>query len=238
MLNGRAILVTGAGRNLGRQIALDAARRGAAVGVNVRSDTAAAEAVVETIRSEGGTAIPVFGDVTDPDRVREMVSTCRDELGPVTMLVHCAVNRSAHGPIESSSPDDWKRSIAVALDGAFLCIRELLEDMVSAEFGRIILIGGSSSHLGLPLGSAHAATAKSGFDGLVRAVAQEYGRRGVTANVVSCGGLLTERTRQLAHADAEGWNSVAFSTIGRLIDLGEVSALVLALCGPAGAIVT
>jgi 3-oxoacyl-[acyl-carrier protein] reductase len=234
-LAGRVALVTGAGQNLGKAIALHAARAGASVAVNALNDVDSVDRVVAQIREEGGVAIPVLGDVTDPAVVPRLFESARREFGPITIVVHCAAARGPHLPIDEIDADTWRRVVAVAIDGAFLCAQAALPDMQSEAFGRLVFISGPAAHLGRPDGSTHGATGKAALEGLVRAIAQEHGHEGITSNVLSLGALATDRTRDLTYSG--GWDPIQAATIKRLITLEEAAAICVDLCSTSHAAV-
>ena len=234
-LDGRVAFVTGGGKNLGRRIALDAASRGAAVAVNALQDSAAVAEVVDEIKAAGGRAVSAMGDVTDEAAVTEAMRTARSELGPVTVVVHCAAFRGPHLPIAELPPDIWMRVVSVALDGAFLCAREAIPDMTAEGFGRLVFIGGVSAQLGLPLGSTHGATSKAGLTALVRALAQEHGASGITSNVISPGMLAADQARAMTGGPPSP--AVGTSAIERLVSVEEISALCMYLCGAEAAVI-
>jgi 3-oxoacyl-[acyl-carrier protein] reductase len=232
----RVALVTGGSRNLGRAVSLELGRAGLAVAVNARSDTAGADEVSAEIRSSRGRSIAVTGDITDEAAVARMAGQVRAELGPVTVLVHCAAYRSPHRGVRELSVADWNRALAVALDGSFLTARAVLPDMKAARFGRIVLIGGPSAYLGLPLGSIHGAPSKAGMSGLVAALAQEFGPFGITANVVAPGTMATPANA--SYASSAGWNPIASSAAGRPVETGQVAVFVAYLASESSSAIT
>jgi 3-oxoacyl-[acyl-carrier protein] reductase len=232
VLDGQVILVSGGARNLGRRIAERAAASSAAVVVNCLVDLETAQDVARSIEDRGGRAIAIRADVTDEAAVESMVVDATARLGPISSVVHCAAFRTPHRPVPEIPWDDWTRVIAVALDGAFLCAKATLPGMLEQGFGRFVFVGGATSYTGRPDGSTPGATAKAGLEGLARAIAQEFGPRGITANVVIPGALETNRTSEL---EAHGpWSAVRMSTIRRLVRLDEAAALCLHLCGNLG----
>ena len=126
MLAGKVALVTGAGKNIGRAIALTLARDGAKVVVNGRSDAAAIEAVAAEIRAAGGQAEAVLADVSDPDAVARLVA----QAGPVDILV-CNAGLRRQTPFLEMSLAEWREILSVALDGAFILSRAVLPRMVA-----------------------------------------------------------------------------------------------------------
>ena len=190
-LAGKTALVTGASRNIGRAIALRMAGAGADIVVNTLSDRSAAEGVAREIQALGRKSFVAVTDVTDREAVRRMVTEARSALGPIDILV---CNASSRGQIDFLDLDykSWRRVIDISLDGTFHCAQEVLPDMIAKGWGRIITLGGISWHAGTKR-RAHNLTGKSGLTGLTRALAVEFGDRGITANVISPGAIETVR---------------------------------------------
>lgn len=232
---GRVALVTGAGANLGRELALEFARRGAAVGVHVRANLERAQNVVDEIERAGGCAIALAGDVADPDATQRAVAACRERYGPITLLVHGAAERSIV-PFEQLDVSTWRRTIGSILDGAFHAARCVVGDMVEQGRGRIVFIGGSVMSSGLPVGNGHVGAAKAGLVGLARCLAQDFGARGVTVNVVSPGAIsVPERSHAIRTDELD--ELIGTSIIGRMVTPEEVVAAAMFLSSDlAGAI--
>lgn len=227
-LAGQVVLVTGAGRNLGRHIAKRAAAQGAQVGVNVRTDLAAAEAVVAEIAAAGGEAVALVGDVSGEREASGVVASCAETFAPPTAVIHCAAYRSDHSLL-TGSLDEWRRPRQVTLDAALYLARATLSAMVERGFGRFVLVGGNATYTGLPFGHAHVASAKAALRGFVRALSQDVGRQGITANIVSPGTIDTE-TRGGQRPNFREWDPVEGSVLGRMVTMDEVAATCLFLC--------
>lgn len=228
-LAGQVVLVTGAGRNLGRATALRAAELGADVGVLVRSNRDEAEQVQAAVEQTGRRAFAVTADVADADQVERAVAAVTAELGAVTSVLSCAAYRS-HAPTADLPLAQWRAVLATALDAAFHLTRSTVSPMVERGFGRFVFLGGSVVHTGLPTGTAAVATAKAGLSGFVRSFAQEFGRHGITANVVAPAKIGPPGTGALGD-----WDPANSSALGRNADYAEVVDLCLFLCSPAGA---
>ena len=185
----RVALVTGAGRNLGREIALTLGRSGADVAVNVRRDAAAAEAVCAELRALGVRARPVVADVAAEDEVLAMFRAVAEDLGPVTILVNNAGPR-AEAPLENLTRAAWDEVVGAVLTGSFHTCRAAAPGMRELGWGRIVNVLGAVAHTGQP-NRAHLAAAKAGLLGLTRALATELGSDGITVNAVSPGALDT-----------------------------------------------
>lgn len=218
----KVALVTGASRGIGRAIAERLADDGCAVAVNYASRSEAAEDVVESIRSRGGTAIAVRADVADATAVAEMFEVVGRELGPVAILVNNA-GVTDDGLVLRMGPEQWDRVIATNLTSVFLCTRAALRTMVRARAGRIITISSVSGVSGNP-GQANYAASKAGVIGFTKSVAKEVGSRGITANVVAPGFIATDMTEALGDDVAE--RAVDQISLGRMGRPEEVASLV------------
>jgi NAD(P)-dependent dehydrogenase (short-subunit alcohol dehydrogenase family) len=181
-LTGRVVIVTGAGRNIGRGIALELAAAGAAVMVNVRSNRAEAEAVVKQIEADGGRGLVAIGDVVDPAAVEAMVQATLKSFGRVDYLVNNAALRH-DGPFEKMSFDEWRMITGTILDGAFHCVKACMSHLKASGAGSIINVGGLSGHTGAK-GRAHVCAGKMGLIGLTRALAYELAPHQVTVNTL------------------------------------------------------
>jgi 3-oxoacyl-[acyl-carrier protein] reductase len=190
-LAGKTALVTGASRNIGRAIALRLAAAGANIVVNTLQDRAAAVGVAAEIEALGARCLVQVADVVDRSAVGQMVQTASDAFGAVDILV---CNASSRGQVDFLDLDHaaWRRVIDISLDGTFHCAQATLPGMIAKGWGRIITLGGISWHAGLKR-RAHNLTGKSGLTGLTRALAVEFGDRGVTANVIAPGAVTTAR---------------------------------------------
>ncbi|MDQ3039665.1 MAG: 3-hydroxybutyrate dehydrogenase [Pseudomonadota bacterium] len=188
-LNGKVCIVTGAASGIGKRIAeVYAAHGGKVVIADLKIE--AAETVAQEIRNSGGDALAVAMDVTDEAQVVEGIAKAIAHYGQVDVLVSNAgiqiVNR-----IVDFSLADWKKMLAIHLDGAFLTTRECLRDMQTRKSGgAIIYMGSVHSHLASKLKAPYV-TAKHGLLGLCRTVAKEGGEHGVRANVICPGFVRT-----------------------------------------------
>lgn len=222
-MNGRrhVALVTGAGRNIGREIVLALAARAVDVIVNVRSSEAEGRAVVEEAAKLGVRARCSVGDVGNPDDVRRIAADALGTFGTVDIVVNNAAIRP-ESPLLEMSEEEWHRVIAVDLDSAFYTAKAFVPGMVAAKWGRIINVTGMNAMLG-HAGRAHVSAAKHGLWGLTKALARELGPHGITVNAVSPGPIDTERTdaKMAARVAAQ----VASIPVRRLGRRDEVAAL-------------
>lgn len=231
-LAGRTALVTGASRNIGREIALTLSRAGANIIVNTLQDAAAAEAVAAEIRAGGGNAIVAVADVVNRDQVHEMVEAGKREFGKVDIMI---ANASARGLVDFLDMDheSFRRVIDISLDGTFHLAQATLPMMIESGWGRIVTLGGISWHVGLNR-RAHNLSAKAGLTGLTRALAVEFGDRGITVNMVSPG--MIETVRPASAGALPPRNNEP--PVGRSGTVEEIASSVRFLCDPAQGYVT
>ena len=170
-LQGKVALVTGAGKNIGRTIALTLARDGAAIVVNGRSDRAAVDAVVGEIEAAGGRAMAAMGDVSDPTVPPRLAAEAAAKFGGVDILVSNAGLRRQTSFLDMSF-EEWREIMSVALDGAFLLGKAIVPQMVARGGGAFVALSGISTHVGTP-NRCHVSASKSGLEGLMRALAVE-----------------------------------------------------------------
>lgn len=200
-LTGRTVLVTGSGRGLGACLAREAARRGARVVVNARSD-AAAETVAH-IKAAGGEALGVRADVSDYEQARALVDAARRGFGRLDVLVN-TVGSFLWKPIADMEPGEWRATFASNLDSAYNTCRLALPAMREQHWGRIVNLGsvGAQNTVGQPEVAACSA-AKAAVIAFSKALALEEARRGVTVNVVCPGVFLDGESTALSEKLAE-----------------------------------
>lgn len=233
-LDGKVALVTGAGKNIGRAIALRLARDGAAVVVNGRSDRAAVESVAGEIAAMGGKAVPLLADVSDPGAVARMVEDAAAAFGGIDIAVSNAGLRR-RTPFLDMPFAEWREILSVALDGAFLLARAVAPRMARRGGGAIVGLSGISTHLGVPE-RAHVSASKAGLEGLMRALAVELAPHGIRCNCVAPGAIDTARGASAgAMPERLGDGSVPLRRKGTP---EEVAAVVRLLVGPEGGYVT
>lgn len=184
MLKDKVAIVTGAGRGIGRAIALTLAGHGADILVNdVNLDNA--QKVVEEIRALGRPAIAVCADVTDEAQVNHMVAECVARLGKVDILVNNAGVVST-GPLTDTTAAQWDKVMAVNLKGVFLTCKAVFPHMSARGSGRIINISSVAGKRGGGLlGNTCYAASKGGVIALTKGVAREGGPFGITANAIT-----------------------------------------------------
>ena len=226
-LGGKVAIVTGAGRNIGRAIALTLAQGGASVVVNVRGNRAEAEAVAREIEANGGKALVHIGDVADAAAVQAMADTAVKHFGRIDILVNNAALRREKAFADMSYAE-WREIMDVTLDGTFHCVKACLPTLRQSGAGTIVNIGGLSAHTGAK-DRAHVVTAKAGIVGLTRALAHDLASDGITVNCVVPGLIGTPRPKDRP----EPAHHLTHQTItGERGAPEQVAAAVRFLCGP------
>ena len=233
-MGNRIALVTGAGRNLGRAIALALAEAGTDVILNARSDLPSLRDVAREVEALGRRAWPVLADVAEETQVSTMVDSALEQFGQIDILVNNAGPRG-EAPIDTLTTAAWRAVLGPILDGAFYCSRAVLPGMRERKWGRVINILGAVAHSGQPQ-RAHLAAAKAGVLGLTRALAAEVGGDGVTVNAVSPGVLDT--ALPLGIAPERRLRRVQTNPIPRLGQPEEVGRLCAYLAGDDAGFIT
>jgi 3-oxoacyl-[acyl-carrier protein] reductase len=227
-LTGKVAVVTGAGRNIGRAIAMALADAGASIVVNARSNRAEAEAVAGEIVSAGGKAIVHIGDVADANAVQTMADVAAKQFGRIDILVNNAALRREK-PFAEMDYAAWREILDVTLDGAFHCVKACLPGLRQSGAGTIVNIGGLSAYTGAK-NRAHVVTAKAGIIGFTRALAHDLADDGITANCVVPGLIGTPRPKDRPEPAHHLIHQTITGARGRPED---VAAAVRFLCSPA-----
>ena len=226
-LTGKVAIVTGAGRNIGRALALALAEGGASIVVNARSNRAEADAVAREIEVLGGKALVQLGDVAEAADVQAMADAAIKQFGRIDILVNNAALRREKPFAEMSYPE-WREILDVTLDGAFHCTKACLPALRESGAGAIVNIGGLSAHTGAK-NRAHVVTAKAGIIGLTRALAHDLASDGITVNCVVPGLIGTPRPKDKPEPAHHLTHRTITGERGRPED---VAATVRFLCGP------
>jgi 3-oxoacyl-[acyl-carrier protein] reductase len=232
-LTGKVAIVTGAGRNIGRAIALALAEGGASVLVNARSNRAQAEAVAREIDAAGGKAQVHIGDVANAADVAAMADAVASHFGRLDILVNNAALRREK-PFAEMDYTEWRAILDVTLDGAFHCTKACLPALRASGAGRIVNIGGLSAHTGAK-DRAHVVTAKAGLVGFTRALACDLAVYGISVNCVVPGLIGTPRPKD----QPEPAHHLTHQTLdGQRGTPEDVAASVRFLCGPGARYIT
>ncbi len=229
----RTALIPGAGRNIGRAVALGLAQDGMNVVVNGSSDRAAAERVAEEARAFGVQALVVMGDVGTEAECMRIAQEALARFGTVDVLVNNAALRPAR-PFLESTAEDWRRVMAVDLEASIWLSRALIPGMLAKGWGRIINFTGMNAIHGYA-GRAPVSVAKHGLWGLTKALAKEFARQGVTVNAISPGPIAADDDVPGVANSRSGY--VAKVPMGRMGTPAEIAAVVRMLCSDGGAYV-
>ena len=235
-LSGRSALVTGAGRGIGRAIALSLASAGADVAVTARSSKELDETAA-AIRALGRRAEAIVCDVSERIQVDAMIARVKTALGDPLILVNNA-GIAASAKLTDTTDEMWDRMLRVNASGAFYCTRAVLPLMLAAKWGRIVNMASVAARAGAPYIAAYTAS-KHALLGLTRAVAAEVAGRGITVNAVCPGYVDTEMTdasaanivKRTGRTDEDARKILeGFSPQGRLMTTPEVAAMTTYLC--------
>ena len=194
-LSGKTALVTGGSRGIGRAVALRLATQGADVAFTYRGNAAAAAETTKAIEALGRRAVAVQGDARAPETAEGVVKTVLEAFGRIDILVNNAgVTRD--DLIMRMTEEAWLEVVETNLSGAFWMTKAVTRPMLKARSGRIINMTSVSGQAG-QMGQANYSSAKAGLIGLTKATARELASRGITANAVAPGFVLTELTQDL-----------------------------------------
>lgn len=236
-LAGQVALVTGSGKNIGRQIAFSLAEVGARIAVNGLSDQAAVDQTVAELDAAfgQGTARGYMADVTDGAATKAMVESIVADFGRIDILVtNPAMRRQT--PFPEMTFAEWTQVIDVALNGAFHCISAAVPHMIAAgSGGRIVTMSGVSTRLGTK-NRAHVCAAKGGLEGFTHGLAIDLADYGITVNAVSPGAIDTVRGAAAGSMPGRlGDETIPLKRKGTPV---EVAAMVRHLCLPDAAYIT
>ncbi len=236
-MNEQVAIVTGSSRGIGRAIALQLARDGFTVVVNYLAagqNKEQAEEVLEAIKACGSQGMIMAADVSNPGEAARLVEETVRNHGQVDVLVNNAgINKDQL--MVRITDDEWNQLINTNLSSAFYCTRAALRPMMKKRYGRIINI---SSVVGISgnSGQAHYAASKSGLLGFTFSVAQEYGNRGITANVIAPGFIQSDMTAGLSPEQKA--RLLAGIALGRLGTPQDIANVVSFLASPAASYIS
>ncbi len=229
-LTGQVALVTGASRGIGRDLARSLAQAGAVVLAGVRRPE-------DFAQDTGGLTIrPLVMDVRDIAGTRRAIDHAVAGLGRLDILVNNAGIGAEHDPLDVTE-SDWDTLVEVNLKGTFFTTQSVARHMLDRGYGRVIMISSQASLVGLPGSAVYCAT-KAGVNGLVRALAMEWGARGVTVNAVAPTWIYTPGTAERLDDPEFRRGVLARIPVGRIGTPDDVAAAVLYLASPAAGLVT
>ncbi|MCY3710272.1 MAG: glucose 1-dehydrogenase [Caldilineaceae bacterium] len=226
ILNGKAALVTGGRRGIGRGVCLALAAEGADVAVNDVEGAEQAEAVAQEVRELGRRAVVIMADVAQPDQVQAMVNGAVEELSGLDILVNNAGVESIV-PFLEITPEEWERVTNINLRGEFLCAQAAVRHMISSgNGGAIVNIGSVQAGMVLP-GRAHYAPSKRGVEALTANLAVELAEHNIRVNCINPGLIDTDMTSWVMK-DPEilpiVLEKIALKRAGEPDEIGQVAA--------------
>lgn len=196
MLNGKVAVITGAGRGIGRAIALQFAEYGAKVVINYRNSISQVEELLTIIKNAGGEAIAIQADISVNAEAKMLIEEAVKHFGRLDILVNNA-GITKDGLLLRMSEEDFSSVVDINLKGTFFCMRHAANVMLKQRSGKIINL---SSVVGLAgnIGQTNYAASKAGVIGMTKTVARELASRGITVNAVAPGFIESDMTNQLS----------------------------------------
>ncbi len=241
LLDNRVALITGAGRGIGRAIALAFAAEGARLALTARTASELDE-VAGQIRSAGGTALTLPADLANRAVLQQLVASVAKSLGPVEILVNNAGIGSSAGPspVVDFSDDFWEQTLQVNLTAPYLLSKAVLPGMLAKKWGRIIMIASINGKIGALHGAAYAAS-KHGLLGFTRTLAIEVAKEGITVNAICPGPVHTLMNDVRVQYDARRKGvtfeeqATGLTPLGRRLEPEEIAPLAVYLASDAAA---
>ena len=233
-LGGKTALVTGGARGIGRAIAIRLATQGADVAFSYRGNAGAAAETAASVEALGRKALAIQADVKEPEAAESVVKQTLDAFGKVDILVNNA-GITRDDLIMRMSLEAWRDVLETNLFGAFYMTKAVTRPMLKARAGRIVNISSVSGQAG-QMGQANYSSAKAGLIGLTKATARELASRGITANAVAPGFVMTELTKDLPEALLN--ELIARTPLGRFGTTDEIASAVAFLVSDEAAFIT
>jgi NAD(P)-dependent dehydrogenase (short-subunit alcohol dehydrogenase family) len=232
----KVVLITGAGRGIGRATAERLAGEGAALAILDR-DQAVASEVADALRAAGAKALALHADITDQPALEGALARALEAFGRIDVLVNNAA-RTRRGNLAQTTPEDWQFELAGTLNGAFLTTHLVLPGMVAQGRGAIVNVGSVNGLLAL--GNPGYSAAKAGLLNFTKALATEYGPKGIRANMVSPGTVRTESPswQQRLARDPQVFEKLArWYPVGRVGRPADIAAAIAFLAAEEAAFV-
>lgn len=234
MLKGKTAIITGAGRGIGRAIALQFAEHGAKVVINYRSSITQVEELLQTILDSGGKAIAIKADISKEEEAKNLIEEAVSKYKTIDILVNNAgINKD--NLLMRMSEEEFDAVMNINLKGTFFCMKHAAKVMLKQRFGKIINI---SSVVGIAgnIGQANYAASKAGVIGMTKSAARELAKRGITVNAVAPGFIKTDMTQALPEKVKEA--SIAAIPLSRYGEASEVAGVVSFLASDAASYIT
>ncbi|MGD9827683.1 MAG: SDR family NAD(P)-dependent oxidoreductase [Hyphomicrobiaceae bacterium] len=233
-LQGRVAVVTGSANNIGRATALMLSGQGAAVMVHAKQNQAGADETKALIEKAGGKAAVHLADLTTEAGAKSLMDATVAAFGRLDILINnAAVRRNT--PFLEMTLEEFHYVMANSLDCAFLCARFAMPHMVAGKWGRIVNIGGITAARGTA-GRVHVGAAKSAMIGMTRSLAREFGKDGVTVNIIAPGAVDTKRGTAAGARPKDAVDRDC--VVGRDATVDEIAHMITMLCHPNGASTT
>ncbi len=221
-LEGKAALITGGGRGIGRGIALAFAQEGADVAINYRRDREAADATATQVRALGQRAVSLQADVADREAVDAMVAEAVAAFGGLDIVVANAGVASRVAPVAQVNPAEWRRVLGTDLDGAFWTARAAIPHVVARQ-GVVLFISSVGADLTSP-GGAPYHVAKAGVNALTKVLAKEVAGAGVRVNCIAPGLVRSEMGERLLRFYGEAvLQGIPLGRAGEPVDIGRAA---------------
>jgi 3-oxoacyl-[acyl-carrier protein] reductase len=229
----RVVLVTGSSRGIGSEVAAKAAAEGATVAIHYHRSPDGAQRTLDRVRALGADGERFGADLADGQQAEALVAQVIERFGRIDALVNNA-GRTQVGPFLEIDPAVWDEVIRTDLGAAFHTCRAALPSMLEHGAGAIVNVASRLGQVGIAETAAYSA-AKAGLIGLTRALAREFGPRGIRVNAVAPGFTITEMTADLAQSD-EGRRRLAEMPLGRFGQADEVAEAVIFLLSDASSL--
>jgi 3-oxoacyl-[acyl-carrier protein] reductase len=222
-LDGKRALVTGGGRGIGRGIVLELAREGCDVAINYRRSAAEAEATAEEVRKLGRRAVTLQADVGDQPAVQAMVDEAAEQLGGLDIAVANSGVASRVQAVAEMDPKEWRRVMAIDLDGAFFTARAALPHLLEHRGSSLIFISSIGADMAAPGGAPYYA-AKAAVNTMMRVIAKEVAGAGVRVNCIAPGLVRSDMGEKLIKFLGDAvLSSIPLGRAGEPIEIGRAA---------------